>query len=144
MIKHYSMSWILFALLSALTAALVAIFSKIGLRAVDSQLATFLRAVVMTVFLFIVIWSQRKLGLTANIKNVEYFWIILAGIAGALSWLFYFLALQKGPTTPVAALDRLSVVFVLILSFIFLNEHITWKTITGAIMIALGAVLTIL
>lgn len=138
------MSWILFAFLSALTAALVAIFSKIGLKQVDSQLATFLRAVVMVIFLLIVVWSQHKFGLTSNIKNVEYFWIVLAGVAGALSWLFYFLALQKGPATPVAALDRLSVVFVLVLSFIFLNEHITWKTVVGAVLIAFGAILTIL
>lgn len=133
------MSWILFALLSALAAAGVAIFGKLGIKGVDSTLATTVRAVVMAVFLVIVSAVMGKLQLLGTITSRVFLFIVLAGISGAMSWLFYFFALKFGPATGVAALDRLSVIFVLILAALFLGEHLTWKTGIGGLLITAGA-----
>jgi len=135
-------SWIIFALLSAITAALVAVFGKIGLTGIDTNTATTIRAIIMALFLIGLIAIQGKLG---NIKPIianhkALFYIILSGLAGALSWLFYFVALRNGPTSGVAALDRLSVVFVLVLAALFLGESLTWKSGIGISLIAIGAV----
>lgn len=135
------MSWILLATLSAIAAALVAIFGKIGIENIDSTLATTVRSVVMAAFLVIASLSLGKFKLLSTIDSKALTFIVLAGIAGALSWLFYFLALKNGPASGVIALDRLSVVFVLILALIFLGESLTWKTGIGAILITIGAIL---
>ncbi len=137
------MSWIFFALLSALAASGVAIFAKLGIKGVDSTLATTVRAVVMATFLVIVSACMGKLQLLSTITNRVLLFIILAGVSGAWSWLFYFFALKFGPATGVAALDRLSVVFVLILAALFLGEHLTWKTGVGGLLITLGALLMV-
>lgn len=133
--------WIIFALLSAATAALVAIFGKIGISQVDSTLATSVRAVIMALFLVVVAGLLGKFKLLSTIDNKALTFIVLSGIAGALSWLFYFLALKNGPASGVAALDRLSVVFVVILAALFLGESLTWKSGLGAVLIAAGAFL---
>lgn len=135
------MQWIIFALLSAVFAALVGIFGKVGIKGIDSTLATSVRGVVMAVFLVVVSLILGKAKLLHTIENRVLVFIILSGVAGALSWLFYFFALKTGPVSGVAALDRLSVVFVLILAAIFLGEHLTWKTGIGGILITAGAVL---
>jgi transporter family protein len=135
------MQWILFALLSAVFAALVAIFGKIGIKGIDSTLATSVRAVVMAVFLVLVSLILGKAKLLHSIENKTLLFIVLSGVSGAISWLFYFFALKTGPVSGVAALDRLSVVFVLILAALFLGEHLTWKTGIGGILITAGAVL---
>lgn len=135
------MPWAVLALLSAASAALVAIFGKIGIKGVDSTLATTVRAVVMAVFLVVV---SLILGKTENLSSLNgkiLFFIVLSGVAGALSWLFYFLALKRGPASGVAALDRLSVVFVLVLAVLFLAEKLTWKSALGASLVTLGAIL---
>ena len=107
-------SWILFALGSAAFAALVAIFGKIGITGIDSTLATTVRAIIMALFLFIVALLFGKWQLIGTITAKPLTFIILSGVAGALSWLCYFVALKYGPAPGVAAIDRLSVVFVLI------------------------------
>lgn len=135
------MQWIFFALLSALFAALVGIFGKVGIKGIDSTLATSVRAVVMAVFLVVVSLALGKAKLLHTIENRVLLFIILSGVAGALSWLFYFFALKTGPVSAVAALDRLSVVFVLIVAAIFLGEHLTWKTGLGGALITAGAIL---
>jgi bacterial/archaeal transporter family protein len=135
------MSWIILALLSAVFAALVAVFGKIGIKGIDSTLATSVRAVVMAVFLVIVALGLGKAKLLHTIEHRTLLFIVFSGISGALSWLFYFFALKSGPATGVAALDRMSVVFVLILAALFLGEHLTWKTGFGGILITAGAVL---
>lgn len=134
--------YIIFALLSALTAALVAIFGKIGLGKVDTTLATAIRAVVMAVLLVLAALVLKKWDLT-QISNKAYLFIFLAGLAGAASWLFYFMALKLGPATSVAALDRLSVVFVIIFAALFLGEAFTIKSVLGGILIVAGALLLI-
>lgn len=137
-------SWIFFALLSAIFASLVAIFGKIGISQVDSTLATTLRVAVMLIFLLLVSLFMGKFELLASVKNRAMFFIILSGLAGALSWLFYFFALRHGPATGVVAFDRLSILFVLILSFLFLGEKLTWPYAWGAILMTMGALLMVL
>lgn len=135
------MSWILFALLSAFFAALVAIFGKIGISNIDTTLATTVRSLIMFIFLAIISFN---LGVINNLKLIDskaLTFITLSGLAGALSWLCYFYALRNGPAAGVAALDRLSVVFVLILSVLFLAQSLNLKNILGAILITIGAVL---
>ncbi|HEX8931804.1 MAG TPA: EamA family transporter [Patescibacteria group bacterium] len=137
------MSWIIFALLSAVFAALVAIFGKIGISNVDSTLATSVRAIIMALFLVLVSLFLGKAKFIHQINSRALLFIVLSGLAGAMSWLFYFFALKNGPTSSVAALDRLSVVFVLILSVLFLSEDLTWKSGLGALLLTGGAVLMI-
>lgn len=134
-------TWILFSLLSAIFAALVGILGKVGISGVDSTLATTVRAVVMAGFLFIVAGALGKFNLLGTINSKLLLFIVLSGIAGALSWLCYFFALRSGPASGVAALDRLSVVFVLIFAVLFLAEKLTIKSAFGAILIAIGAIL---
>lgn len=138
------MNWFTYALLSALFASLVAIFGKIGLKDVDSTLATTIRAIVMAVFLIIVSISLGKSSLLHTFDSKALTYIIFSGIAGALSWLFYFFAIKNGPVSSVAAIDRLSVVFVFIIAILFLGEAFTWIKLGGIIMIAAGTMLMIL
>jgi transporter family protein len=135
------MSWIIYALLSALFAALVAIFGKIGISNLDTTLATTVRAFIMFLFLGGVSYYLGLFNKLNQIDAKSLLFITLSGIAGALSWLFYFYALKKGPVAGVAALDRLSVVFVLILSVLFLSQTLNFKTIVGAILITIGAIM---
>lgn len=133
---------IIFALLSAVFAALVAIFAKVGLSGVDTNVATALRAFIMFVFLLIVIFIQGKIDLISGFFNSKIaFFIILSGIAGALSWLFYFMAIKNGKVTQVVSIDRLSVVFATVFAVVFLSEKITIKGIFGILLITIGAII---
>lgn len=134
--------WIVYALLSAFTAALVAIFAKLGLKNIDSTLATTVRAVIMALFLLSLAAAFRKFdGFSlASFSGKEWVLIILSGIAGALSWLFYFFALKTGTASQVVAIDKLSIVFVLILAAIFLGEAFTWRVAVGGLLMTLGAI----
>ncbi|MEK7162733.1 MAG: EamA family transporter [Patescibacteria group bacterium] len=135
------MSWIIFAILSAIFAALVAIFGKIGIQNIDSVLGTTLRSFVMFSFLAATSIFLGKANLFSTIDKKALFYIILSGVAGAISWLFYFFALKGGPVSSVAAIDRLSVVFVVILAFLFLGEKLTGQSILGAALLIIGAIL---
>jgi transporter family protein len=137
-------SWIIFALLSAFFAALVAIFGKLGIKNVDTTLATTVRSVIMAGFLVITSLMLGKVNLLGTIDKKALTFIALSGVAGALSWLAYFFALKQGPAAPVAALDRLSVIFVLFFAALFLGEQLTWKTGLGAGFVALGAALMVI
>ncbi|MDN5327884.1 MAG: bacterial/archaeal transporter family protein [Candidatus Woesearchaeota archaeon] len=139
-------SWLIFALLSAFSASLVAIFGKIGLRDLDSTLATTVRAVVMTIFLLLVVLVQRRfLELKEIVLNSKaLFYIILSGVAGALSWLFYFLALKFGKVSQVVPIDRLSVIFALVLAFLIFGEKLSLRAIIGAVFIVVGGILVAL
>lgn len=137
------MTWILYAVISAVFAALVTIFGKIGVQGVDSTLATSVRAVIMAIFLVLVSLVLGKFNLVSSLSGKPFFYIILSGIAGALSWLFYFFALKYGPASTVAVLDRLSVVFIFIFAVLFLGEIVTWKSLLGIAMIVSGAILMI-
>ncbi|TFE30671.1 EamA family transporter [Cohnella luojiensis] len=138
--------WLIYALLSAATAALVAIFGKIGLKDIDANSATAIRAVIMALFLLGVVVVQGKFSqlgeIVAQKKAMSF--IVLSGVSGALSWLFYFLALKGGKVSQVAPIDKLSVVLAVVLAFFFLGEKISWINALGVAMIAGGAVLVAL
>lgn len=137
------MSWMLLALVGAGFAALVAIFGKIGLQGIDTTLATTVRAVIMAAFLLVVSLSMGKVSFAALPQGKALLFITLSGIAGALSWLAMFAALKMGPAPSVAAIDRTSVVFVLIFSLLFLGTQFSWKALFGAALITAGAILMI-
>jgi len=141
-----NLPWLAFALLSAFTAALVAIFGKIGLQGIDTNTATAVRAVIMALFLIGVIVTQGKLNnvgsIIANHKALVF--IALSGIAGALSWLFYFIALKGAKVSQIVPIDRLSVVFALVLAFLFLGEKISIKAGIGAALMVAGGILVAL
>jgi len=136
-------SWLIFALLSAVTAALVAIFGKAGLEGIDANSATALRAIVMALFLVGVIIIEGKLAKVSSIlsNSRALYYILLSGVAGALSWLFYFLALKVGQVSQVAPIDRLSVVFAIILAVLFFGEKVTLKGGIGIALVSAGAIL---
>lgn len=135
--------WLIYALLSAIFAALVAIFAKVGLQKIDTNVATAIRAVVMAVFLFLVIFFQGKLTIIKSIieDHKALTFIVLSGIAGALSWLFYFLALKDGKVSQIVPIDRLSVVFALLLAMLFLGEKVSGKGMIGIVMIVVGGII---
>jgi transporter family protein len=134
-------TWFIFAILSAVFAALVAIFGKIGVSEIDSTLATTVRALIMAVFLTGLSLIIGKFKLISEIKSKTFLFIVMSGIAGALSWLFYFFALKNGPVPGVAALDRLSIVFVVIFSVLILGDKLTWQVAAGAVLVTVGALL---
>lgn len=133
-------TWIFYALGSAVSAGLVAIFGKIGISKVDSTLATTVRAIIMAVFLACVCIGFGKWNLVKTIDNKAFLYIALSGIAGAVSWLFYFFALKNGPTSAVAAIDKTSIVFVFVFATFFLADKFTWLKALGAVLVALGAI----
>lgn len=136
--------WILFGFLSALFASLVAIFGKIGIKNIDTTLATTIRALIMALFLVLVSLALNKFSLWNQINSRAIFFIILSGVAGALSWLFYFFALKFGEAKGVAVLDRFSVVLVVILAGLILGETITVKNWIGIVLITVGLLMFIL
>ncbi|CDG17023.1 EamA family transporter [Xenorhabdus doucetiae] len=139
-------TWLIYALLSALTAALVAIFGKIGLQNLDANTATAIRAVIMALFLVGVVIVQGKLNLISEImaNRKALLFILLSGIAGALSWLFYFLAIKHGKVSQVAPIDKLSVVFAVILAVILFGEKISLIAAAGVALITIGALMVAL
>lgn len=135
--------WVVYAVFSAVTAALVAIFGKLGLKGVDSTLATTVRALIMGAFLLVVSALLGKFqGFSLRtFSQRDWILIALSGVAGATSWLFYFLALKAGLASAVAAIDRLSIVFVVLLAALFLGESLTWKAALGALLVVSGVLL---
>ncbi len=136
-----SMQWLIFALLSAITAALVAIFGKAGLEGVDSITATGVRAGIMFGAVLALMMFTGRINEIASLNSRPLFYIFLGGLAGAASWIFYFLALQYGKVSQVASIDRLSVVFVIVFALLFLGEKITLQTAIGVALVASGAIL---
>ena len=139
-------AWLIYALLSAITAAGVAILGKIGLQQLDANTATAIRAVVMAIFLVGVVVVQGKLNLVNTFLNDKKALLIIAlsGIAGALSWLFYFMAIKEGKVSQVAPIDKLSVVFAVVFAVILFGEKISLLAGVGVAMIAVGAILVAL
>jgi len=138
--------WLTYALLSAIMAALVAIFGKIGLQGIDSGAATAIRAVIMAIFLVGVAFFQSKGEQIQNILSDKraLFWIALSGIVGSLSWLFYFMALKYGKVSQVAPVDKLSVVIAAILAILFLHEKISLLATGGILLITIGVIMVAL
>ena len=136
------MNWLGYALLSAVFAGLVAIFGKIGMRDVDSTLATMARSIVMALALVSLVLTRR--GLAESLRHISmraWLFILLAGLAGAASWLCYFRALQLGQASQVAPIDRLSVVITVACAVLFLGEKLTAGTAAGVVLTVVGAIL---
>ncbi|AIR61276.1 EamA family transporter [Cedecea neteri] len=139
-------AWLVYALLSAATAALVAIFGKVGLQHLDANTATAVRAVVMALFLVGVVVVQGKLNLVSTVfaDKKALLFILLSGVAGALSWLFYFMAIKSGEVSKVAPIDKLSVVFAVILAVILFGEKVSLIAGIGVALITCGALMVAL
>ncbi|EPU3933645.1 EamA family transporter [Morganella morganii] len=139
-------AWLVYALLSAISAAMVAVFGKMGLQHLDANTATAIRAVIMALFLVGVVIVQGKLNLISEIieNRKALFFIALSGIAGALSWLFYFMAIKNGQVSQVAPIDKLSVVFAVIFAVILFDEKISLIAAGGVALITLGALMVAL
>ncbi|HMU82758.1 MAG TPA: EamA family transporter [Leptospiraceae bacterium] len=136
--------WITYALLSAFFAALVAIFAKLGMSKVDSDLATAIRTVVILVLAWSIAWFRGKLDGIVNLDRSAILFLVLSGLATGFSWLFYFRAMQMGKVSQVAPIDKLSLAIVIVLSALFLGEAITWKVALGAALIIAGTIVVII
>lgn len=132
--------WIVWALLSAFFTATMTIFGRIGIEKVDSTVATTLRVLVMLILLMIISVFSQKIVLINTVDKRAFLFIVLCGASGALSWLFYFLALQACPASKVYALNVLSLAFVMFLAT-FIGEVITTQMLFGALLLILGALL---
>lgn len=136
--------WLVYALISAVAASFVGIFGKLGMSHIDSTVATAVRSVVMTVFLVGLVsvaglWSGVRL-----ITGWPLVWVVGSGLAGAISWLFYFKAIQAGGVAKVAPIDKLSMPLAVLLAVLLLHEKFSWPNWLGVGLIVLGAALTAL
>ena len=136
--------WILYALLSALFAALTSILAKIGIENVNSNLATAIRTVVVLVIAWGIVLVTGKQNEIANIGQKSWIFLVLSGCATGVSWLFYYKALQMGEASKVVPIDKLSVVISMILAFAVLGESANVKSIIGGLLIALGTIVIVL
>jgi bacterial/archaeal transporter family protein len=136
--------WWIYALFSAFFAALTAIFAKVGIKGVDTDLATAIRTVVILVIAWAIAFARGGAATISTLSRQNILFLCLSGIATGLSWIFYFKALQLGKVSQVAPVDKLSVALAIILSIIFLGEALTWKTGIGALLIISGTIVLIL
>ena len=136
--------WALFAILSAVFAALTSILAKIGIEGVNSNLATALRTVVVLAMAWGMVFLTNQQKGIVEISKKSWLFLILSGLATGASWLCYYRALQIGDASKVVPIDKLSVVITLILAFVFLHERFTWKSAVGAALITAGTLIMVL
>lgn len=136
--------WALFAFLSAVFAALTSILAKVGIEGVNSHLATAIRTVVVVLMAWSMVFIAIGKPDIATISKKSWLFLILSGLSTGASWLCYYKALQMGATSKVVSIDKLSIVFTLILAFIFLHEEFTFKSLLGTVLITLGTFVMIL
>jgi transporter family protein len=136
--------WIVYALLSALFAAITSILAKIGMENIDSNLATAVRAFVILLLAWIFVFAAGRQNEVLALSQKNWLFLILSGIAAGLSWLCYFKALQIGEASKVIPLDKTSIIFGILLAVIFLKEPIEIKTIIGGLFITFGALLLLI
>jgi transporter family protein len=136
-----NMDWRVFAIASAFFAALTAIFGKVGVSEINSDLATFLRTLVILLVTALLVWARHEWQRPEALSPKGVVFLVLSGIATGLSWLCYYRALQTGPASRVAPLDKLSVVFVVLFAVSFLGERLSWKVGIGSVLITVGAIL---
>lgn len=136
--------WKYYAILSAVFAALTAIFAKIGVKNVDSNLATAIRTCVILLITWGIVIASNGIHGIKELSRINWIFLILSGVATGLSWLFYFKALQLGEASKVAPIDKLSVVFTIILAFLILKEPISWKVLLGGLLIAGGSIVILM
>lgn len=136
--------WFVFALLSAVFAALTSILAKVGIEGVNSNLATAIRTVVVLVMAWGMVFVTNTQGGLTDISKKSWLFLILAGLATGASWLCYYRALQIGEASKVVPIDKLSVVITLVLAFVFLHERFTPKSLIGCLLIGAGTLLMVL
>ena len=136
--------WLVFALLSAVFAALTSILAKVGINGVNSNLATALRTVVVLVMAWGMVFVTNAQGGITDISRKSWVFLILSGLATGASWLCYYYALQIGEASRVVPVDKLSVVITLVLAFVFLHEKFTVHSLIGCILIGAGTLLMVL
>ncbi len=135
--------WWVYALLSAFFASLTAIFAKIGVTNVNSNLATAIRTVIILIIAWGIVFFRGEYKSANSLSKHNLLFLIISGIATGLSWIFYFKALQMGKVSQVAPVDKLSVALTILLSVIFLGESLNWKTAAGAGLIIAGTIILI-
>ncbi|MGG7096136.1 EamA family transporter [Clostridium sardiniense] len=136
--------WIIYAIMSAVFAAITSIFAKIGINGINSNLATAIRTIVVLILAWGIVFTTGTHKDIKNISNKSMLFLILSGLATGLSWLFYYKAIQMGQVTSVVAIDKLSIIITIVLAFFILNEQITVKSIFGGILIAAGTLIMVL
>ena len=135
--------WFVFALLSAVFAALTSILAKVGIEGVNSNLATAIRTVVVLVMAWGMVFVTNTQGGLTDISRKSWLFLILSGLATGASWLCYYRALQIGEASKVVPIDKLSVVITLVLAFVFLHERFTPKSLIGCLLIGAGTLLMV-
>src|ERR1700761_3770004 len=135
--------WWIYALLSALFAALTAIFAKVGVKGIDSDLATAIRTVIILILAWSIALYKGSAENMGSLSRTNWIFLVLSGCATGLSWIFYFKALQVGRVSQVAPVDKLSVALAIVLSVIFLKEPLSLKTASGALLIIAGTLVLI-
>lgn len=143
MVLYVHMSWIAYALLSAFFASLVAIFGKMGIKGIDSNLAVAIRTVIIVVFAWAIVLIQGNWAEMFKISKYSYTFIFLSAIATGLSWLFYYKALQLGEVSRVVPIDKLSIALTIILAFVFLAEKPTLGNVLGGTLVTVGVLVTV-
>ncbi len=136
--------WIVFALGSAVFAALTSILAKIGIDGVDSTLATAIRTCVVVLMSWGMVFVTNAQKGISEINTKSWVFLILSGLATGASWLCYYKALQMGDASKVVPIDKLSVVITLILAFVFLHENFTWKSAVGCLLIGAGTLIMVI
>ena len=136
--------WIIFAILSAIFAALTSILAKIGIEGVNSNLATAVRTIVVVLMAWFMVFITGNQNGIVDINKKSWIFLILSGLATGASWLCYYKALQLGEASKVVPIDKLSIVITIVLAFIFLGEQITLKTLIGCCLIVTGTFIMIL
>ena len=135
------MTWYLAAFLSAVFAALTAILAKIGIKNVDSNLATAIRTSIILIFTWAIVFFQGTQNSISSISKNSFLFLILSGVATGLSWLFYFYALKVGSASKVVPIDKLSLILTIILAGIILGEKISIQVVLGSILMTAGAII---
>ena len=136
--------WFVFALLSAIFAALTSILAKVGMDGVDSNLATAIRTVIVVLMAWGMVFLTHTQGGISEISRKSWLFLILSGLSTGASWLCYYRALQIGDASKVVPIDKLSVVITLVLAFVFLHEKFTIKSLIGCILIGAGTLVRVL
>lgn len=136
--------WFVFALLSAVFAALTSILAKIGIDGVNSNLATAIRTVVVVAMAWGMVFLTHAKNGISSISRKSWLFLILSGLATGASWLCYYRALQLGEASKVVPVDKLSVVLTLVLAFVFLHEQFTVKSVVGCLLIGAGTLLMVM
>lgn len=136
--------WWLFALLSAVFAALTSILAKVGIENVDSTLATAIRTVAVVGMSWLMVFITNTQSCISSISKKSWIFLILSGLATGASWLCYYKAIQMGDVSKVVPIDKLSVLFTLVLAFVFLHEEFNTKSLIGSILITAGTLVMVL